>query len=194
MRPALDSDIPAIARIQAEAMHALLLAAGANADEVAVDYAPALERSWATTLAAPSPRSYYLVAAHKDSSDTAFAEEKICGVGVMQLVEGTDGDSVNAHIEAIHVPVEAQHRGHGSRLLSAMYDHARAAGASLMTVWISPDDEAHIRFFSGAGFGPSDATSETQIGRSGTLTEHLWFALVEDTDTPSAPTPDPVKE
>ena len=75
---------------------------------------------------------------------------------------------------ALDVDEAHTHRGHGSRLLAAVSDMARADHRRIIATWILAGDTARIRFFSSAGFGPAGA-SRTMIVAGQRVVEHLWW-------------------
>lgn len=60
-------------------------------------------------------------------------------------------------IVALEVDPLHQRRGHGSRLLAAVVDTARAEGVTGLHVWVHVDDAPRAAFFRGAGFDTDGA-------------------------------------
>ncbi|MBV7363867.1 GNAT family N-acetyltransferase [Actinomycetaceae bacterium TAE3-ERU4] len=83
-----------------------------------------------------------------------------------------NGDDNLAEITVFVVDAKAVGRGHGSRLLQALADHAKEKYSSLQ-IWIAKDDRNRVRFFQEAGFGPLPVSRELQIGQKRDA-ENLW--------------------
>ncbi|WP_336922699.1 GNAT family N-acetyltransferase [Aquipuribacter sp. SD81] len=71
--------------------------------------------------------------------------------------DGTDGSGGGVEVVALEVDPLHTRRGHGSRLLAAVADTARAAGATHLLAWVHVDDAGRAEFLRGAGFAEDGA-------------------------------------
>ncbi len=86
------------------------------------------------------------------------------------------GDVVALHVDPAH-----QRRGHGSRLLSALVDHLRPAGATRLSTWCPVVDTARRSFFGSAGLEPDGAWRELEVpGAQAGLREARLVASLAD--------------
>ena len=74
------------------------------------------------------------------------------------------------------VSPDHQRTGHGSRLLAAAVDLARADGAGVLLVWAVRGDESLTRLLAGAGLVPTGASRSLPVGRG--VTEACWGASI----------------
>ena len=70
--------------------------------------------------------------------------------------------------------------GHGSRLLAAVADVARAGGARRLETWLLQADAVSARFLESAGWAP-DGWARTLDTGGEPLREVRWHALLEET-------------
>jgi RimJ/RimL family protein N-acetyltransferase len=75
-------------------------------------------------------------------------------------------------------------RGHGSRLLAAVTDTARAGGAARCTAWLLEADTVTARFLESAGWSP-DGWARTLDADGRPLRELRWYTLLDDDPVPS---------
>ncbi len=164
VRPASAADVSAIGAVQvrswrrsyADLLPAPLLA-GLSADQLAAGWRAAVTSS-------PSARHAVLVAC---SGSTV--------VGLAALAPSTDGDATAADAELVALEVDPAHQraGHGSRLLAAVADTARAAGFTTLRTWLPARDDARRAFLESAGLRPDGALRRlrtalgTEAGGSG---------------------------
>jgi GNAT superfamily N-acetyltransferase len=150
VRLAWAADAGRIGAVQAAALRrqyaALLPAdvvAGADAESSAAAWQAALRR-------APSGRHRVLVALDQHGNVAGFAALAPCG--------DPDADPVaDAELVVLHVDPEATRRGHGSRLLAAAVDTARADGFSELRTWVLVGDDPLRAFLGSAGWAPDGA-------------------------------------
>ncbi|WP_454294419.1 N-acetyltransferase family protein [Salana multivorans] len=142
VRPALTSDLPALARVQLGSWAELL-----GEEAVGALAAEALAAQWGEAVADRDPRRRVLVALEgarlvgfAASSPTARSEED-------DAEGGWTGELV-----ALEVAAPFRRQGHGSRLLSAVVDLARDAGAHHVGAWTMTHDPARRSFLEAAGF------------------------------------------
>jgi ribosomal protein S18 acetylase RimI-like enzyme len=163
VRPATTADLPAVGAVHSRSWRT------AYADHLPREVLDALEpdglaQAWRTAVTAPpSPRHHVLVAC-AGSTVVGFA----AGDGEGELV-------------ALHVDPAHQRRGHGSRLLSAAADLARADRVPVLSAWCPLVDTARRGFLESAGFGPDGAWRELEVPGAGGLRElRMVAALPED--------------
>jgi L-amino acid N-acyltransferase YncA len=149
VRPARADDLAEIARIQVETWRFGYrdIVPAAVLDSLSVDTAT---EAWGEAVTAPpSPRHHVLL-----------AQEQQWLVGFVALAPADElesSDPATATTVAIGpLIVEARwgRRGHGSRLLAAAIDHARADGMTRAIAWIPEGDTASREFFVSAGWAP----------------------------------------
>lgn len=168
VRPSIDGDDAAIARVQLRAwrsVHAALL--GAELLE-RLDVAAVREQWQRAITAPPSPAHHVLVAC-----DGA----RVVGFAAALPVEG------GAEVAALEVDPDHQRGGHGSRLLAACVDLARESGAQHLQTWVLDGDDAREQFLRGAGLGPDGVQRElgTGAGPDGAtrrVIERRWVAEI----------------
>ena len=87
-------------------------------------------------------------------------------VGYVAIGPSQDPDATPATGEllALEVDPDRQREGHGSRLLAAAVDHARAGGLDTLQVWCALDDEPRRAFLQSAGWAPDSAYRDVAVG------------------------------
>ena len=135
--------------------------------------------AWATAVAAPpSPRHHVLV---------ALEQQWVVGFVAVAPSSEEDGDEAPAEPTVTIGPLLVEprwgRRGHGSRLLAAAVDHARADGVTRAIAWIPEADTASKEFFVSAGWAPDGLARGLDTG-AGELREIRLHALL--TDEPDA--------
>jgi GNAT superfamily N-acetyltransferase len=174
VRPARPDDAPEIGRIQvltwrtayASILPAAVLEALSEAEATA---------AWAAAIAAPpSPRHHVLV-----------AEEQEWRVGFVALgpaddLEDADPDpQTTVALAPILVEPRWGRRGHGSRLLAAAVDHARADGMTRAIVWIPEGDTPSREFLLSAGWAPDGLARALDTG-AGELREIRLHTVIAE--------------
>jgi GNAT superfamily N-acetyltransferase len=178
VRPARPEDAPEVARVQAvtwrTAYRSVLPAA--VLDEW--DEAAATEAWHAATTSPPTPGHGVLVAVERGTV-VGFA-----AFGPAELAQGErpDPDGPTTEIATLLVEPRWGRRGHGSRLLAAVADLARASGAGRLQVWLPEADEASARFFESAGWARQGWVRTLDTGAT-PLREVRWHAVL-DPDAP----------
>lgn len=84
-------------------------------------------------------------------------------VGFATTIPGQDADLDEAEVgqlDELEVDPQAQHRGHGSRLLNASIDTLRADGFRRVVCWISAADDARRAFLLEAGWATDGSWRE----------------------------------
>lgn len=162
VRPARADDADFVATLQASAMIDLLSAVAPEPNWEEAISVDAIRQAWRQTLEdAPVADRGLLI-----------AEENTVAVGFASYAE-VDGAT---EILTLEVEPARRRQGHGSRLLAAIADISRPRHAELR-VWIVPQDEARVRFFQSAGFGPGPLRQNLDAGRA-TLVQHLWSSAL----------------
>ena len=90
------------------------------------------------------------IAAYRDDGTVYVARDGDDLIGHVQIVE--TGPANALEIMSIAVAEERQGQGIGRKLVAAAIDHARAAGASRLSVATATADIANLRFYQLAGF------------------------------------------
>lgn len=147
VRPARPEDVAEIGRIQVETWRHgyrdILPAAVLDA----LTPAGAAE-TWAEALAALPPRHHVLV---------ALEQQWVVGFAALAPAEPEADDpepDTTVGIGPLLVEPRWGRRGHGSRLLAAAVDHARADGMTRATTWLPEADTASREFYVSAGWAP----------------------------------------
>lgn len=107
------------------------------------------EMLWARAVIAPPGPGYRLVVATRG--------QEVVGYAALAPSQDADAEPGDAEIVAWEVHPEHRGRGHGSRLLAALADHARSLSAGSLTIWIGYDDESRRFVLQEAGFAPDGA-------------------------------------
>ncbi len=175
VRPARPAETPEIARVQAIAWRTAYRSV----------LPPELLDSWDEDAAAqawrvavespPTPGHLVLVALEGETvvGFTAF--------GPAELTDGDVPDPASPLVEITTLLVEPRwgRRGHGSRLLAAVADLARATGAGRMQAWLLEPDVVSAGFFESAGW-ERDGWARTLETGAEPLREVRWHALLDD--------------
>ena len=147
VRPAREQDADEIGRIQVETWRSAYreILPAAVLDALSAELAHAAWREAVTDP--PSPHHHVLVAQEQEWT-VGFA-----GIGPADDPEPGDPDPARTMaISPLLVEPRWGRRGHGSRLLAAAVDHARADGMTRAVVWIPEGDTASRDFFVSAGW------------------------------------------
>lgn len=169
VRPAVPEDAALITDLQLAAWRTRGLL---EEDQVAMVDTGAVRDQWHAAITnPPSPRHRVL---------TACAGADVVGFlafapAEAQLPEAAGTEPVE--VIALEVSAARTREGHGARLLAACADLAGEAGATSMSTWAGPDDDARTRFLDSAGFAPA-GQRRTLDAPGGEVVEHLWFTLI----------------
>ena len=178
VRPAVPDDAAEIARVQVvtwrTAYRAVLPAE--TLDHWDADAATA---SWRAAIASPPTPGHGVVVALERNTLVGFAAH-----GPAELTAGEVPDPAGPSVELGPLLVEPRwgRRGHGSRLLAAVSDLARAGGAARLQTWLIESDAVSAAFLESAGWGP-DGWARTLDTGAEPLREIRWHALLDDPDT-----------
>ena len=174
VRPAREQDAAEIGRIQVETWRTAYreILPSAVLDVLSAELAHAAWRDAVTDP--PSARHHVLVAQEQDWT-VGFT-----GIGPAEDLEPGDPDPTRTMaISPLLVEPRWSRRGHGSRLLAAAVDHARADGMSRAVVWIPEGDTASRDFFVSAGWAPDGLARALDTG-AGELREIRLHVSLED--------------
>ena len=166
--------------------------------------APVLTAGWRDAVCAPPSPAHHVLVATQDGEVVGLAAlaplpdvrqggptdagragtpSSVDGVGLRPT--GADGATAGpagagpvraAELTALAVSPDHQRAGHGSRLLAAAVDLARADGAGVLLVWAVRGDESLTRLLAGAGLVPTGASRSLPVGRG--VTEACWGASI----------------
>jgi len=164
VRPARPEDAEQIARIQIETWRQAYAAIIPAVVLEALSVEGARE-VWADAItSAPSSRHHLLVALEQQWTVGFTA------LGPADPEEATPEDGVpiepatTVAIAPLLVEPRWGRRGHGSRLIAAAVDHARADGATRAIIWIPEQDEASKDFLISAGWAPEGLVRALDTG------------------------------
>jgi len=101
---------------------------------------------WAAAIASPPSARHRVLVAYEQSWLVGFA--------ALAPSDDDDADADASTVDFAPLIVEPRwgRRGHGSRLLAAAVEHARADGATTATTWLLVRDAASHAFFTSAGW------------------------------------------
>lgn len=172
VRVARLSDAPAVGFVQAvvfrEAYAAVL------APEVTEQFQPQpFASAWRATLQGAASGDGVLL--------VACAGEQVVGFAAVGASSDPDAGDETAELLVLGVHPDARRQGHGSRLLHAVVDTARARGRSVLTAWPLASAEEVRAFLAAAGLAPDGAHRDRVVGPEGeTVTEVRLTASVQD--------------
>ena len=167
VRPARAEDVPEIARIQLDTWR---LAYREVLPEPVLDAltVEAATEAWASAVGAPpSPAHHVLVAL-----------EQHWLVGFAAVVP--DEEEATAAFGPILVEPRWGRRGHGSRLLAAAVDHARADGMRRAVAWVPEADRTTQAFLTSAGWEPDGFARGLDTGAGELREVRLHVSLAEE--------------
>jgi predicted N-acetyltransferase YhbS len=159
VRPARPGDVPEIARVQVDTWrtcYAAVVPAGVL-DALSIEI---VQAAWQDAVTAPpSPRHRVLVA-QEQAALVGFV-----AFGPADDLEADDPDpATTVGIGPLLVEPRWGRRGHGSRLLAAVVDHARGDGMTRAISWLPEGDVASREFFVSAGWGPDGLARALDTG------------------------------
>jgi GNAT superfamily N-acetyltransferase len=177
VRPARPADALHIARVQAvtwrTAYRSVLPAEVLDTwDEEAAAAA------WRSAVVAPPTPAHGVLVAVEREAVVGFAAY---GPPEAADVEGVAHSGPTTEVSTLLVEPRWGRRGHGSRLLAAVADLARASGALRLQTWIAEQDRVSADFFESAGWAPDGWVRTLDTG-STPLRERRWHALLDETD------------
>ena len=123
--------------------------AGMDRDDLAMVWASGI-------LNPPTPMHRLLVAVESG---------QVVGYAALGPSQDPDADAGIGELLALEVDPKQQREGHGSRLMAAVVDHARAAGMTELSAWCPLADEPRRAFLQAAGWGPDTAYRDLLVGQ-----------------------------
>ncbi len=115
------------------------------------------QASWSAAITSPpSPRHHVLVAS---------AGSSVVGFAAVAPASDPDLDPESAaELVVLHVDPAVQRRGHGSRLMSAAVDVARADGFHRLVTWVFAADDPMRTFLRESGWDADGSTRDLDVG------------------------------
>jgi GNAT superfamily N-acetyltransferase len=159
VRPARPDDADEIGRIQVETWRSAYgeILPAAVLDAITVDDATA---TWGAAIAEPPGRRHHVLVALEQEWRVGFA-----ALGPADDLEADDPEpDTTLALAVILVEPRWGRRGHGSRLLAAAVDHARADGMTRAIAWIPEGDTASREFLISAGWAPDGLARALDTG------------------------------
>lgn len=183
VRPARAEDAAEIARIQIDTWRTAYTALLPEAVLAGLD-ASAAEPVWAAAITdPPTPRHHVLLALEGRwrVGFVAFGPAEPADVADDASSETGDSDAgTTVAIAPILVEPRWGRRGHGSRLLAATVDHARADGMTRAIAWIPEGDTPSREFLLSAGWAPDGLVRALDTGAGEIREVRLHVSLQDD--------------
>lgn len=123
--------------------------------------------TWRRDALAPPSSAHHILVATDD-------EDRVCGFLVLE--PDPDGD---ARIDLFEIDPHVRTQGHGSRLISAAAEYARADSATGLTLWLDQGSPAS-RFLTESGWGPRGVRRVLEIVDGVHLSQHQWWTALGD--------------
>ncbi|MBM7825631.1 ribosomal protein S18 acetylase RimI-like enzyme [Arcanobacterium pluranimalium] len=187
VRPAHESDVAEIGRIQAQSMHESLVRALEGPLTVATTAqfdSQAFAQAWLNSIQnLPSPQHHVVVAT--DGED-------VCGFAAFAPTEPIDlpddqrfapdaefFDRERSAYEILNFDVDsgANDPDHGARLLAAVTDIVANSQGNEIYLWVFPTDDTLTRMLDGAGFAPRGLRRNFEVDAK-EVTQHLWWTTL----------------
>ena len=141
------------------------------APEVIAQFQPqAFANAWRATLEGAAADDGVLL--------VACAGEQVVGLAAVGASSDPDADDSTAELLVLAVHPDARRQGHGSRLLHAVVDTARARGRDRLTAWALASAAEVREFLVAAGLGPDGAQRERVVGPDGETAKEVRLAAV----------------
>jgi GNAT superfamily N-acetyltransferase len=174
VRPASPEDAAEIGRLQNETWQLAYRKLLPEEVLVALD-ADRFAASWREAIATPPSAAYHVLIASEGSTRVGFAA---FGPDADRQPEDPAPEQTAA-ITTLLVEPRWGRRGHGSRLLAAIADTARAEGIDRLVAWVAAADTASLQFYRSAGWEADGLQRSLDTG-AGTVQElRLHASLVE---------------
>ena len=174
VRPATGQDAAEIGRLQNDTWQ-LAYRAVLPAEVLVTLHADRFAASWQAAIDRPPSPSHHVLIALEGEHRVGFA-----AFGPDPDRQPNDPEPEHsAAISTLLVEPRWGRRGHGSRLLAAVTDLARADGVRRLVAWVPAADTASLAFYRSAGWAPDGLQRSLDTG-AGTVAElRLHAALVE---------------
>jgi GNAT superfamily N-acetyltransferase len=159
VRPARGDDAAEIGRIQVDTWRTAYgsILPAPVLDAVSADGAG---QTWAAAIASPPTPRHHLLVAMEGTWRVGFV-----ALGPADDLEPGDPEpDTTVAIALLLVEPRWGRRGHGSRLLAAAVDHARADGATRAIAWIPEGDTVTREFLLSAGWAPDGLARALDTG------------------------------
>jgi GNAT superfamily N-acetyltransferase len=156
VRLAVPADAEPIARIQAEAwqVHYAALLPSEATDAFDIETAAT---SWAEAISAPPSRRHRVF--------VAVGQTDVVGFAAASPATDTDlNPESDAELLALHIAPDHTRRGHASRLMAAVVDHARDDGVARLVTWVFAADDPMRLFLRENGWDADGSTRDLDVG------------------------------
>ena len=177
VRPARPADAADVARVQVvtwRTAYRRVLPASVL-DDWDADAATA---SWRAAVESPPTPGHGVLVALEGQTVVGFA-----AFGTAELTDGEQPHAAGPTAELSTLLVEPRwgRRGHGSRLLAAVTDIAKAGGAARLQTWLLEPDRVSADFYESTGWAPDGWARTLETGGE-PLREIRWHTLLDDED------------
>jgi GNAT superfamily N-acetyltransferase len=175
VRPARPADAADVARVQVvtwRTAYRRVLPASVL-DDWDADAATA---SWRAAVESPPTPGHGVLLALEGQTVVGFA-----AFGTAELTAGEQPHAAGPTAELSTLLVEPRwgRRGHGSRLLAAVTDIAKAGGAARLQTWLLEPDRVSADFYESTGWAPDGWARTLETGAE-PLREIRWHTLLDD--------------
>jgi GNAT superfamily N-acetyltransferase len=175
VRPARPDDAAEVARVQVvtwRTAYRRVLPASVLDDWDA----EAATASWRAAVESPPTPGHGVLVALDGQTVVGFA-----AFGTAELTAGEQPHAAGPTAELSTLLVEPRwgRRGHGSRLLAAVTDIARAGGAARLQTWLLEPDRVSAGFYESTGWAPDGWARTLETGAE-PLREIRWHTLLDD--------------
>lgn len=181
VRPATADDVAELARIQLDTWrlaYQTVLPAEILQSLSTDDIAP----SWHAAITSPPTLSHHVLVAMEGAHRVGFTA---FGPDADRQPQDPEPETTAA-VSMLLVEPRWGRRGHGSRLLAAVADLARAAGVNRLVAWVPVADTASLQFYRSAGWDADGLRRDLDTG-VGTVTElRLHTSLTDLSDLTDA--------
>jgi GNAT superfamily N-acetyltransferase len=173
VRPAVPADAELIAQMQLvtwrTAYRSLLPAAVLDEWDDATAAA-----AWRQAIASPPTPAHTVLVAEEAGTLVGFAAY---GPAELAADEVPSPEGPSNEVNALLVEPRWGRRGHGSRLIAAVADLARADGTARLVMWLPEDDRVTAGFLESAGWA-RDGWGRTLDTGTSTIREVRWHTLL----------------
>lgn len=174
VRPATADDVSELARIQLDTWR-LAYQTVLPAEILQALDTDSIAASWRAAVTTPPSPNHQVLVANEGEHRVGFTA---FGPDADRQPQDPEPES-SAAISMLLVEPRWGRRGHGSRLLAAVADLARANGARRLVAWVPVADTASLQFYRSAGWEADGLRRDLDTG-AGTVTElRLHASLAE---------------